>query len=75
MKKTSNRFRMPMLAFAAATAVMTAACEFRDPGASAVDHAFGSTGLGPGQFSYPRAIAVSPKDGCSKPLIFLLILT
>ncbi len=62
-KKANHRFRMPMLALAAATAAMAAACEFREPGASAVDHAFGSTGLGPGQFSYPRAIAVSPKDG------------
>jgi len=31
---------------------------------SSVKRVFGATGLGPGEFSYPRAIAVSPVDGC-----------
>lgn len=64
MRIPTDRFRTTVLVLAATTAAMTTACEFREPGASDVDFAFGSTGLGPGQFSYPRAIAVSPKDGC-----------
>lgn len=33
-------------------------------GAGTVEKVFGKTGLSPGEFSYPRAIAVSPVDGC-----------
>lgn len=29
-----------------------------------MEYIFGTTGLGSGEFSYPRAIAVSPVDGC-----------
>jgi DNA-binding beta-propeller fold protein YncE len=44
--------------------LVLAGCE-RDSGdAAAVRRVFGSTGLSPGEFSYPRAIAVSPIDGC-----------
>lgn len=32
--------------------------------ADSVDAVFGGPGFGPGEFSYPRAIAVSPVDGC-----------
>ncbi len=41
-----------------------ATCDSRRPDASAVERVFGRTGLGPGEFSYPRALAVSPNDGC-----------
>lgn len=39
-------------------------CAPDDRDAGAVRHVFGGTGLGPGEFSYPRALAVSPVDGC-----------
>ncbi len=39
------------------------ACGRSSPGGSTPELVFGQTGLGPGDFSYPRAIAVAP-DGC-----------
>jgi len=39
-------------------------CQKDSTDATAVHKVFGGTGLGPGEFSYPRAIAVSPQDGC-----------
>lgn len=63
MRTTANANRILALALWATTLALSAACDIRDPNAAAVDFTFGSTGLGPGQFSYPRAIAVSPKDG------------
>ncbi len=40
------------------------ACRRADPDVGAVDTIIGSPGLGGGEFSYPRGIAVSPVDGC-----------
>ncbi len=40
------------------------ACHREEPDTAAVEFVFGRTGLGPGEFSYPRGIAVSPVDGC-----------
>jgi DNA-binding beta-propeller fold protein YncE len=39
-------------------------CQREEPDVAAVERVFGSTGLGTGEFSYPRGIAVSPVDGC-----------
>lgn len=44
--------------------ILRAGCADKPPKNAAVEHVFGTTGLGPGEFSYPRAIAVSPVDGC-----------
>lgn len=41
-----------------------AGCHREEPDVAAVEYVFGTPGLGPGEFSYPRAIAVSPLDGC-----------
>ena len=38
-------------------------CYREEPDVAAVERVFGGTGLGQGEFSYPRAIAVSPVDG------------
>jgi sugar lactone lactonase YvrE len=42
-----------------------AGCEREDADASSVRTVFGGAGLGPGEFSYPRAMALSPVDGCA----------
>lgn len=39
-------------------------CRRTEPDLAAVKGVFGSTGLGAGEFSYPRGIATSPVDGC-----------
>jgi DNA-binding beta-propeller fold protein YncE len=39
-------------------------CDSRAPAEGRVDSVFGGPGLSPGEFSYPRALAVSPVDGC-----------
>lgn len=46
-----------------ALTLFSIACTESDPNAAAVVHVFGRTGLATGEFSYPRAIAVSPVDG------------
>ncbi|RIK69226.1 MAG: hypothetical protein DCC65_00315 [Planctomycetota bacterium] len=43
--------------------VLLAGCGGEAADASAVERVFGGPGLSPGEFSYPRAIAVSPVDG------------
>lgn len=45
-----------------ASAVLTG-CGGNSPGGSRPELVFGQTGLGPGDFSYPRAITIGP-DGC-----------
>lgn len=45
------------------SAFSTAGCDGEGGDASVVKRVFGGTGLSPGEFSYPRAIAVSPVDG------------
>jgi DNA-binding beta-propeller fold protein YncE len=52
------------LAFGSSLLLSLAGCHRQDPDAAAVQRVFGTTGLGSGEFSYPRAIAVSPVDGC-----------
>lgn len=47
-----------------ALSAMAGACHRDDPDEAAVQRVFGSTGLGDGEFSYPRALARSPVDGC-----------
>jgi len=42
---------------------LLAGCGGKTPGGSKPELVFGQTGLGPGDFSYPRAIAIAP-DGC-----------
>lgn len=49
---------------AAAFCILVCGCGGDSGDASAVEKVFGKTGLSPGEFSYPRAIAVSPVDGC-----------
>jgi DNA-binding beta-propeller fold protein YncE/ABC-type molybdate transport system permease subunit len=49
---------------ALAVIALLAGCERADPDVTAVDAVFGGPGLGTGEFSYPRGIAVSPVDGC-----------
>lgn len=44
-------------------AMPLAGCHQEAADARAVRKVFGTTGLGPGEFSYPRAIAASPVDG------------
>lgn len=58
----SNGRRCVLAACILATAAM-AGCEDADSDVSAVSLVFGSTGFARGEFSYPRAIAVSPVDG------------
>lgn len=43
---------------------LASGCYRENPDAAAVEFVFGGPGLGAGEFSYPRAIAVSPVDGC-----------
>ncbi len=47
----------------AMASVVLAGCDDGDSDAANVDAVFGGPGLGFGEFSYPRAIAVSPVDG------------
>ncbi|HVP12299.1 MAG TPA: SMP-30/gluconolactonase/LRE family protein [Phycisphaerae bacterium] len=51
------------LAVAAFLAILVSGCYREEPDVAAVEFVFGTTGLGTGEFSYPRAIAVSPVDG------------
>jgi DNA-binding beta-propeller fold protein YncE len=53
---------IPALACLFVTAILSG-CGGGTPGKSQPDLVFGQTGLGPGDFSYPRAVAVGP-DGC-----------
>lgn len=41
-----------------------AGCDHETSDEESVVKVFGATGLSPGEFSYPRAISVSPVDGC-----------
>ncbi len=43
---------------------MLAGCTHHPSQQGRVDAVFGGPGLSPGEFSYPRALAVSPNDGC-----------
>ncbi|MBN2559676.1 MAG: hypothetical protein JXQ75_01930 [Phycisphaerae bacterium] len=52
------------LAVLFAAQVLLVGCERAEPDAAAVEVVFGGPGLGAGEFSYPRGIAVSPVDGC-----------
>lgn len=52
-------WRFGILAFA-----LVAGCDRGPPAEGRVDSVFGAPGLSPGEFSYPRAIAISPVDGC-----------
>ncbi len=45
-------------------ALLPLGCHQSDPDEAAVQRVFGATGLGDGEFSYPRALACSPVDGC-----------
>jgi DNA-binding beta-propeller fold protein YncE len=56
--------RTCICAVAVAATFFLSGCYREEPDVAAVEFIFGSTGLGPGEFSYPRAIAVSPVDGC-----------
>jgi DNA-binding beta-propeller fold protein YncE len=55
-----NRWRWSVVLLAIAA---LPGCYREEPDVAAVDAVFGTTGLGPGEFSYPRAIAISPVDG------------
>lgn len=44
--------------------LLLAGCSPHPSQAGRVDAVFGGPGLSPGEFSYPRALAVSPNDGC-----------
>lgn len=54
------------LARAALAVIFSAAvgCDYKKPDADRVEYVFGNRGLGSAEFQYPRAIAVSPVDGC-----------
>jgi DNA-binding beta-propeller fold protein YncE len=54
--------RIPRSAFL--ILLLLVGCDRESGDGAAVKKVFGGTGLGPGEFSYPRAIAVSPRDGC-----------
>ncbi|MFQ5501865.1 MAG: hypothetical protein ACE5EQ_06135 [Phycisphaerae bacterium] len=59
------RSLLPCLVIMFAPSLLPCACAPVDRSdADSVDAVFGGPGFGPGEFSYPRAIAVSPIDGC-----------
>ena len=62
----ANRLLVVFLVLALGAAALVGGCApaAGDGGADSVEVVFGGTGFGAGEFSYPRAIAVSPVDGC-----------
>jgi ABC-type Fe3+ transport system permease subunit/DNA-binding beta-propeller fold protein YncE len=64
VKQRISSPRARCMAFLLAVGVLIpAGCDQVNDDAASVRTIFGATGLGPGEFSYPRAIAVSPVDG------------
>ncbi len=63
-EKWIGGLRAGVPAWAALCLATTCACRPAGTDVSAVEGVFGKTGLSPGEFSYPRAISVSPVDGC-----------
>ncbi len=58
------RLRIRRTALLLLCVIALTGCDRKAPGDARVNAVFGGPGLSPGEFSYPRAIAVSPVDGC-----------
>lgn len=63
--RTDQR-RLPayFIELAVVTTLLLVGCSGESADESAVRKVFGGPGLSPGEFSYPRALTVSPVDGC-----------
>ncbi|HKQ49104.1 MAG TPA: hypothetical protein VJZ71_13620 [Phycisphaerae bacterium] len=58
------RWRVRRAALVLICAIGLVGCDSQPRSEGRVDSVFGGPGLSPGEFSYPRALAVSPVDGC-----------